>query len=292
MIDIIVIMNSDLLSLIKTLGSISFQNSKDINNTIIINNTDIDLGDKLKIFENLDIKIIDCKKENPKNCGIDNSVSPFLLFINSGDLLYNCFSISSVLENCMEYDIITGKIAIGYGNKIDYYDDMNRYTYGKVYSREFINNNKIRFADTKYFSDMAFNKLFLICKPNTALCSREVYFTYNPIDDDNNKDFIIDYCTSFEYCIKTAIENELDERLISNTLYSNMLYLYNKYNNCDKKITGCILKNGKKLYNYYKDYNTYLTYRDKDTINSDYLSDSDYICSFEEFLDMFTVKDK
>lgn len=289
MVDIIVIFNNDWFSLVKTLGSISFQNSMDINNVIIINENNINLKNKLDFFKELKIIVVNQIDGNPKNYGIEFVKSQYLMYINSGDYLYNCFSIKNLLVDCDKYDMITGKIAITSGNKVDYYDDMNRYTYGKLYSVKFIKDNKLFFTDTKYFSDMAFNKMFLMCKPRTALCCKEVYFTSNQVFDDNNKECIIDYCKSFKKCIEWAIENKIDNKMIGSTLYSNIVYLYNKYNlNYKNSFIHYIFEYGIDIYNYYLQYNKYLTFKDKDIINTDYILDINYICDFNNFLDMFT----
>ena len=290
MIDIIITMNNDIDSLIKTLGSISFQNKKDFN-VIIVNGTDINIKDKLDMFKELEIKVIDSKSNNLKNIGIRNAKSKFLLFINSGDLLYNCFSINNILVDNDKYDLIIGKVGIYSNNKVDFYDDMNRYTYGKLYRKEFIDKNDISFSNTKYYSDMAFNKLFLMCQPRKGYCNRDVYFTSNEMEDDNNKEYIIDYCKSFKFCIEEAIKKKISSKEISKTVYSNMVYLYNKYNiNYEKDFSKDIFKIGKDIYKYYLQFIKSLSLNDRDRINIDYRLDIDYKCNIEEFIDMFTVK--
>ena len=291
MIDIIVLMNNDISSLINTLGSISFQNYKDIN-VIIINSTNIILDDKLDLFNNLNIKIVKCDSSNLKNCGLKNSKSDYLLFINSGDLLYNCFSISSIMSDRKNYDLISGKIAFYYDDKVDFYDNMNRYFYGRLYSREFIDRYKLKFNNSKYFSEMAFNKMYLLCKPRDGLCIKEIYFTKNKIEDDNNKEYITDYCKSFKNCIEDAIKKNIDNKDISKMVYSNIVYLYNKYNiNYNNSLSKNIFKIGKDIYNYYLQFNKDLSLTDRDRINLDYRLDIDYKCNIEEFIDMFTVKE-
>ena len=292
MLDIIVLMNNNLELLIKTLGSISFQNYKNIN-VIIVNNTEVKLDRELELFNDLSISIISCKSSNLKNYGLNHSNASYVLFINSGDLLYNCFSISNLMVDCEKYDIITGKSAISFDGKVDFYDDLNRYFYGKLYSKEFINKNHLRFLNSKYFSDMAFNKMYLMCKPRIGLCNKEVYFTTNRFSDDNNKDSIIDYCKTFKKCIEESIDMDLDSKLISKTIYCNLSYLYNKYNiNYDKDFVKYIFEYGMDIYKYYIEFNSFLSLSDKDKINLDYYLDIDYKCSIEEFIDMFTVNDK
>lgn len=74
-------------------------------------------------------------------------------------------------------------------------------------------------------------------------------------------------------------------------VYSNIVYLYNKYNiNYNNSLSKEIFKIGKYIYNYYLQFNKDLSLNDKDRINLDYRLDIDYICSVEEFIDMFTVK--
>ena len=291
MIDIIVLMNNDILSLIKTLGSISFQNYKDIN-VIVVNGTGSSIDKIMNMFNGLNIKIVNTKTSNLKNYGLKYTNSEFILFINSGDLLYNCFSIKNLLVDNNKYDLIAGKIGIYVDDRVDFYNDMNRYTYGKIYRKEIIDKYSLEFSHTKYYSDMAFNKLYLMSKPRKGFCNREVYFTYNGIEDDNNKEYIIDYCKSFTFCIEEAIKNKFDNKEISKTIYSNILYLYNKYNiNYDKKFIKYIFEYGKDLYNYYLQYLQYLSLVDKDKINVDYKRNIDYKISLDEFLDMFTVKE-
>ena len=289
MIDIIVLFDNDIKSLLKTLGSISFQNQKDIN-VIIINGTDVDIKKKIELFKDLNIRIIKCVSSNLRNCGLRNVKAPYLLFINSGDLLYNCFSVKTIVSDSKDYDLISGKIAFYYDDKVDFYDNMNRYFYGKLYSKEFIDKYKLKFNNSKYYSDMAFNKVYLMCKPRDGLCRKEIYFTCNRIEDDNNKEYINDYCKSFKNCIEEAIKKEIPDKEISKTVYSNMVHLYNKYNiNYDKDLAEDIIKMGKDIYTYYLQFKKSLVLSDRDRINMDYRLNIDYKCSIEEFIDMFTV---
>lgn len=104
-----------------------------------------------------------------RNAGIESTSAPWIMFCNFDDCFADVCSLSMYLENFPtdECDVIwsktvqqmkwyTGTIYI---NRIDGVNFTN--TDGKMYRREFLEDNYITFTDSKYYYDYIFNSTIL-----------------------------------------------------------------------------------------------------------------------------------
>ena len=161
MIDVIVI-NKPNKDLSKTLASISIQSMIDRINVIIIDqdydnytNTIIDRFSTI-----LNINHVLFKSTNINECrnhGLKMSKGEYIIFVNSGDLLYDAFTIKNLFSNIILYDVAFGKI-INEKSNLEF--DINLYANGKLYKRDFLINNNIIFdEESNNKSDLSFNLL-------------------------------------------------------------------------------------------------------------------------------------
>ena len=109
-----------------------------------------------------------------RNAGIENTVSPWIMFLKFDDMFSDVCSLSMYLENFPtdECDVIWSNIVqeqkwftgVIYLNKIDGVNFSN--TDGKMYLRSFLDKNHIRFnPDAGYYCEHVFNSIVLAIVP-------------------------------------------------------------------------------------------------------------------------------
>lgn len=129
MIDIIVFLNEAVINLEDTLMSIDIQKNRELLNVYLVGEIEEKL---LNRFNNLKIKVI---RENNRY-EFNKSSSDYILFLNSGDLLFSVYSIYNYLYDVDMYDCVIGKSE-------SFSDDIM----GKLYRRSFFIKNNIEFSN-------------------------------------------------------------------------------------------------------------------------------------------------
>lgn len=175
MIDLIITQYSETEDIIKQLlNSINNQKNidfNDINITIVNDCSDVILRDDfLNSFTNLKIKYI----RNDKNTGVglarqkgvDSTNDLFLMFLDSDDSLYDDYVLSKLLDylKTNDCDVLITNIAVEINNKIEIRKNQNVFPWmhGKIYKREFLVENELRFSDKViHLDDSYFNNCML-----------------------------------------------------------------------------------------------------------------------------------
>ena len=159
MIDLIIPMYNCLDTIDKTLNSIYCQDRKDLYKIILVDDcSSCDYTSVLdKYSKSLDITYLRLTQNYgpgiARQYGIDHSNSQYIMFIDADDLLYNDNSII-----CLYNKICTG---LDYVSSLTY-NEYSKTTscnsgdlHGKMYSRDFILKNNIRFNDSRFHEDNA-----------------------------------------------------------------------------------------------------------------------------------------
>lgn len=235
MIDIIIpVYNNDISILLMNL---ILQSCKEFKVTIVDDCSNRDYKEDIKYFSKyLDIKCIK-NKENvgaglSRQVGIDNSNNPYIMFIDSDDLLYNIDSIKELYDRIPFYDIVS---ALEYD---EYNDNMslNHSTiHSKIYKREFLDKNNIRFNNTRYHEDNYFNNLVLLNNPrDLELLTVAYIYRYNKksLTHIDNKEF-----DRIEILIKNMEEllnKDYDEKRVKLFLSEKFDYLNRLYKKCNR----------------------------------------------------------
>ena len=143
------------------LNSINNQKNVDFSQiklTIVNDKSDVLLSNEfLKSFNNLNIDfLINDRNTGPglaRQKGFDNTNGIFVMYCDSDDELYNLNSLSVIMDYITKYepDYLVTDIAIEKGDnsiEIKKGKDTFPWMHGKVYKREFIINNNIKFHNT------------------------------------------------------------------------------------------------------------------------------------------------
>ena len=277
-IDIIIpIYNISEKELFQCLSSLSYQSIINLLNIIIIDDNSSNQYDYKKIIDIfidfLNIKYIKNNMNKGYNessqIGIDNSYNDFIIFLNSNDTFISPYSLQILIKPLLEND--NYKISeSGFKEVIKNNDNIkminhsleeeNEYIYGKIYRRNFIQNNNIKFNQNSIFDgDKYFNNLFnLFIKKDSEIC-RINYLAYyhnsnlSSINKLKNQN-IFEKIKNIIYTIQTAYINNGNYVKIKQFIVYNMIILYYDYilSNKSQEILNQSKEYYKNIYQYIK----------------------------------------
>ena len=239
-----------------------------------------------------------------RQLGIDNSNSKYIVFIDSDDYFYKEDSLEKMYSKMTEnnYDLLIANFIIKTG-LIDKrkFKDLS-WLHGKMYKREFLEKNNIKFNSSRANEDNGFNRLIIFMKPDAIFLDEFVY-VYSNINqnsitrrDNNSYDFygIEGFCYNMEWAIKEAIARGVNKTKFGNFSLDLLLSLYVYYFKfINKYEVNKIFEWGKyikEMYDYNKKNISEETYnsmieRKKQKYIWSYPKEEDV--SFEDFLDKF-----
>lgn len=249
--------------------------SDKISITIVDDCSDEGYEDIVKFYSNfISIKEIRLEKNSgpgvARQYGIDNSSNPYIIFLDSDDLLADCFSAKNLL-NAMEtgeYDVINGTIVIERENgTFSFFDDSRVWLHGKMYSRKYLNDKNIRFNETRLDEDNYFNNLvFLLGARECILGKKTAVWKYNENSltrlgsGDYRKNPLYGFILNISMVFDSLIERNVEPSKIGCLALSSLLYVYYEYlisKNFDN-VLECI-DNLIKMVQFYDDYIKYVS---------------------------------
>ena len=151
-----------------------------------------------------------------RNAALEQTNSPWVMFMNFDDFLGDACSLSMMLENFPtdEYDVVWSKMVqeqkwftgVVYLNRVDGVSFAN--VAGKIYSRKMLEENNIRFEPASvYYYDHIFNSLVLACVEPFRIASLTTDFypyfkTFRADSTRHTKDM-------FLYGLKNAVKRDI-----------------------------------------------------------------------------------
>lgn len=271
MIDIIIPAYNAHSTIKKTLASIALQNNKDDIKVCIVDDcSKEDYSSIVDLFKGkINIKEIRLDKNSgpgvARQYGIDNTNSEYIMFLDADDLLYDSYTITDFINM-----VKRRKLDMVYGIIIDEENDRESYIYynhqgclhGKLYKREFIIKHDIKFLDSYYHEDNAFNRLVLLHKPKMIYLDKYSYvYKNNALSITNQKNIRFDnldiFINNMIKDVEIAINHKCDKKEIGCLLVHSLMYIFKVYmNNYEKKDKDVILKWAKPLVMYYNKYSS------------------------------------
>ncbi len=248
MIDIIIPVFNGHKTIKKTLLSIMMQvNINEINVYLIDDASKKGYDEEYNLFKdkiNLTIYRLE-KNMGPgyaRQYGIENSDSDYILFMDSDDLLHDCFSAKKLYEAALDTqsDVIVGDMAEIYDDEILKYTVGFDVLHAKMYKREFLEKNNISFPNMYNSEDLSFNNLVLMSCPKIEYIDDFVYVyirrdnSLTMSKDYYSKKHIKYYTKNLIWTIKKAEENNYNNKEIAKIVCFSFAYLYYYfYNNLD-----------------------------------------------------------
>lgn len=235
MIDIIIPVYNSRKTLPYTLMSISRQTIREKLRILLVDdNSTENYNDIINKFSNeLKIRIVHLDKNvGPglaRQYGIEHSKSKYICFIDSDDLLNTVESLESLYNEIEKgYDLVISSV----------YHEIQAMVFqplgdlhGKIYRRKFIMDNEIKFNETRYHEDNAFNNLVIV---HDAKISVLEDITYDYVENkesttniEREKEFerLEIYIDNINYVIKVAEKHHCKEELLVNFIYRKYGYL-------------------------------------------------------------------
>ena len=193
--------------------------------------------------------------------GINASNSPYIMFIDSDDILYDNYSVKSLYQAIQGYDLCISNFILERDGVRVVKEKNKVWLHGKIYKREFLKKNNINFNNTRANEDNGFNRLILLLKPKINYLDKITYVyreNENSITRSNNRNYKISglegFCINMKWAIEESIKRGADKSnaqfLATSSLvsmYYDYLYTRDEPNNKD------ILKYSKILLPYYMD---------------------------------------
>jgi glycosyltransferase involved in cell wall biosynthesis len=233
----------------RTLCSIVMQSIVDKLKITIVNDADkkgyVNFVEQFKDF--IDIQEIKLEKNGgpgiARQFGIDNTILPYFIFIDADDTFNTTFALEILLTKMLEednYHTVAGSFIEEQPN-LKFINHQNDFiwTFGKLYTRDFINKFKIRFNETRSNEDNGFNTIIRLVssgiekvkfipdivyawhyKPDSITRRNDNEYSYN----DSFKGYVENMIYAIEYARKVRpFSNNIDQWAIQ---VMAQLYLY------------------------------------------------------------------
>ena len=251
--------------------------------------SDYDYKDIVLLYKSLlDITEIDLDINmgpgHARQVGIDASSSDFIMFLDSDDMFFDLNAVEKAYNfiRNSDYDLVSTKFYEETDECL--YPKINDYVWmhGKIYRKKFLEDNNIKFNDTRANEDNGFNNLIILCGAKICYLDEPTYiWNDNPksITRKDNYDYSFSGLSGYVYniiwAIETAINNGKKSSKISKLAYSAFVYMYFSYFEFkeDKDFSN-LLKMSKKLLDYSKLYK--LSKKYKDQVIKDYRVTNNY----------------
>lgn len=287
----------------KTLDSIKIQKNIETFKVTIVRDTGEIYDDIITEYKSFfDVEILDMPQNGgpglARQYGIDNTDSEYIVFIDADDYLYDENSLINLINGIDDKDLGVGNFRYERDNEVTIKEKNFVWLHGKIYRREFLIKNNIRFNDTRANEDNGFNRLILFHEPKIVFIDKLVYvYSENPGSITRKEDRLYKftglewYTYNMEWAMKEAEKRNLNMKIVFETslgvlvaMYYYYLELYGKY---DVSYILKWSKGVKAIYiKYFKDYGSvfmvdyFLQEKQKEYTDKEV----NYVLDFYEFL--------
>ena len=297
MIDVIIPAYNAHKTIEKTILSICLQSIKDKVEVTIVNDGSVcDYSKIIDVFkEKIKIKEIKLSKNlGPgvaRQEGINNTINPYIVFIDADDILYNTYSLEKLYEIIQDNDYAEGSILDEKNDEYFYHQNHSGCLHGKMYRRAHLEHEEIRFNNTRMSEDHSFNRLVTLSTDKIGTTDEIIYvYKYEKDSITNKKENELPCIKWYIYnAIWTAEEAEkrnyskLEIAVLLNSALTYVFYMYNLYYDNIKKYE--ILDECSLLNDWCNRYDEYLSLGIKTDIYKEYGESFDILpkISFEDF---------
>lgn len=244
MVDIIIPAYNAHKTIEKTLFSILYQDYLEKINTYIVNdNSDKDYSEFVTFFSNfMNIKeLVLNDNKGPgvaRQYGIDHSNGEYIIFLDSDDVLSNCYAIKRLITTIQskKSDLVISTFVEETKDILIEHHNDTIWLHGKAYRRAFLEKNNIRFNNSRANEDNGFNQLLLLHEPKITNIKEVTYIWCDnnmSITRKNNHEYQLNGLDGYVYNINWAIEmankNHCDPTKIAQLAYRSLVTMYCYY---------------------------------------------------------------
>ena len=245
MIDVIIPAYNAHDTIFQTLASVAIQTIRDKCKVYIVDDcSEKNYDDVIKSFSNvLNIEQLRTEKNSgagyARQYGIDHSSSEYILFLDSDDLLHDCFSLKKLYDaiSLGDYDLVAGAyINEGKNSYETFIASGNRVfgcLHGKIYKRKNLLDKNIRFNRTRYSEDNSFGGIVLNTTSKVSTIPDVVYvyrFNKNSLTTDYPKLVKIhtSYLHNMLWLSKQLEKRKVSYDVIKNVMLNSYVYIFHE----------------------------------------------------------------
>ena len=207
--------------------------------------------------------------------GIDNSNGKYIVFLDADDVFYNCLAIEKLYNyiNDNNYNAVCSNFIEDCEFTTIKHGLNDIWMHGKIYRRDFITKNNIRFSNTFQNEDTGFNHIISLIDEFKYLDEDTYIWKLNKESITRRNDYeyifnglegyIYNICYSVEEALKMNVQVSRISKLLIETIYE-IYFNYLKYINYDN--VNLILKWSHRLKELYLEYSNKISIIDKKMI--------------------------
>lgn len=301
MIDIIIPAYNAQEKIYKLLCSLLLQTIKDKLCIYIIDDcSDKEYESLINLFESrLNIKCLRLEKNSgpgvARQYGIDHSKNEFIMFADTDDLFYDCFSIENIFNKIhdSDYDMASGILVAEEPDNINFYNIHNLCLHANMYRRSYLKKHNIKFNNTRSSEDMSFNCLYLLSSPKIVYENSNTYvylYNKNSITRSNPKEYDFNMVEMFIFnsvwFITEAEKRNYNKSLIAYFMFISCINIYSRYLIFEDEDNSVMLEWFQSFLPYYKNYINYLDENQKIEIYQTYCSITMPSISLNSFIEL------
>lgn len=243
-VDIIIPVYNSKKTLKRTLFSIAYQKGCEHFHVYLVNDCGIETYEaEINLFkDNLDIKELMLNSNGgpgvARQKGIDNSNSKYIVFIDSDDYFYTPDAICKMYDNIIseDYDLLISNFIYERDGESSIKKRSPIWLHGKMYKRDFLKRNDIKFNSTRANEDNGFNRLIILSGANIGYLDQVTYvYSENSfsITRKENREYKFLGLEGYAYNMVWAMDNALKRggeiELISNFALQVLVSFYFYY---------------------------------------------------------------
>lgn len=286
MIDVIIPAYNAHETIQKTLSSIMMQSCVDLLNVYIVNDgSDYDYSEIVnkfsKYFRLEELKLVQNRGVGyARNYGMKHSKGKYITFIDSDDVYFNHYTLDLLYKNIEkgQYNcVISNFLEEVQEGKFLLHEREQVWNHGKIYRRQFIEKNGVRFSETRTNEDLYFNLAIILLDERIKYINDITYLWLkndNSITRTNNHEYnftaLGDYNKNIQEVFKWGMNKKLVLENIVWILFYGLIEMYYLYipiaNKPDSKLKQKIFKNVKENALLFKSNAKYLKISDKNKI--------------------------
>ncbi len=278
MIDIIIPAYNAHRFIQNTLFSITCQTISNLLNVYVINDcSDCDYSQEICRFKSyINIKELKTPENigpgGARQYGIDHSNGKYIIFIDADDVFNDGYSVEK-LYNCIDknnLNILTSNFNRQLNDGFSEYLYNETWLHGKIFKRAFLEENNIKFNNSRANEDTGFNSLVSMVEGGFFPYLED--FTYIWMNNScsitrrNNGEYkyygLEGYIYNMIWSIEEALKRNCKKEEIALKSFIALYCIYYKYvkfKNLDKKNGNMLLTSSKKLKKYYDINSIYIT---------------------------------
>ena len=244
MVDIIIPAYNALNTINQTLASILYQNTKYEFKVTIVDDCSSQNYESLINFYNNFFAVNYLRLERnsgpgvARQFGLDNTNNPYIIFIDSDDVLANPDALEVMISNIISYDddVLTTTFVEETGSGFLPKQNDMVWLHGKIYKREFLETNNIRFNGYRKNEDTGFNTLVFMYDLKYHYVDFKTYIWRNNQDSitrKNNYEFAFEgaewFAKNMLWAIEVGLAKNLSKYKISYNSYVALCSTYFMY---------------------------------------------------------------